>query len=207
MGVGAQLSVARGALHPHLLVLVRDGKKKKKKKNGRIKAPSRSLSPLFCAAGSLSEVMSHVSSFFCSQPCGTAGEEWWREGRRRKDRGRKVERAVCVFMWQFFCSWQILHLSVSASSICLLLACCSEEEKVQSGGPHGSHLYLGSAFVPLHLSLPPIRPSVLHSPLPALGFSLMTHSPPWLLLYKSRRWVSGSRQCSPATHRNKINKT
>ena len=57
---------------------------------------------------------------------------------------------------------------------------------------------------PSAASCSPLCLSILHTPLLAFGFSLMTHSPELLLLYKSRRCVSGSRQCSPAENTQEI---
>lgn len=57
---GGELSIARGALHPHLLA--HGWIRLLERKDGEANCPA-GRSPLFCAAGSLLEVMSRVGSF------------------------------------------------------------------------------------------------------------------------------------------------
>lgn len=88
--------------------------------------------------------------------------------------------------------WMLLSPSVSPSP-----RRSEGERDRRRGGPRVlSHLSICGESV-----RPSVRPSALPShnpPLPALALSLITHSPLLLLLYRSRRCVSGSRQCSPA---------
>lgn len=74
-GLGS-VSIARGAQHPHLLA--HGWTWLFERKRWRPKPPSPS-SPLH-AAGSLSEVMSHVSSSLLS--ASWPGDKWWSKGRR-----------------------------------------------------------------------------------------------------------------------------
>lgn len=164
-----------------------------------------SLSSLFYAAGSLLEVMSHVSSF----PAVTQERDDGEEGRKREREGKVCSSDHRQFLVSLLladspsiCSC-ILHLS-----ICRLLPCCSKDEKDKKRGLTGFDLFFFRfCLCPSSTGCSPICPSFFHSALLALGFSLMTHSPPELLLYRSRRCVSGSRQCSPAENTQRITKS
>lgn len=108
-----------------------------------------------------------------------------RRWRRKKIQGRR--KRLMYVHGQFLDSAPGRFPSFSSPSVS---SCCSEVKRDEEQTEGWVNVIVFVIFSP---SL-----SILHSPLLAFEFSLMTHSPPELLLYRSRRCVSGSRQCSPA---------
>ena len=121
-GAGLGLvSIARGALHPHLLAHRRRWKKMASQTGQPL-----SLLCFLCSRFTVGSNESHQQLFrlqHCS-PLVMQGGGWWSDGRKGGGGGRREggDRVWCMFMWSqsvfSLCSWQILHLSVSASSIC-----------------------------------------------------------------------------------------
>lgn len=168
--VGPGLSIARGALHPHLLA--RGWRWLPEKKDGRPNCPA-ARSPLFLyAAGSLSEVMSHVSSFFARSVAAPGqrrrGMMEWREKKRRdgeREKGREKEKEgnVCSSDHRQFLSSApgrfSIYLFLFPPSVSFSLV-APRMKRTKKGGLHGFDLFLGSDFVLLWRAVPrSVRPS------------------------------------------------
>lgn len=133
---------------------------------------------------------------FCLQQCSNQRNDRPKRGRRRRrwsaakwkaeteTKSRDQKFSTLLQAEKCFC-W--LHLSP------FLLVAPRKSRNCEELLRRGLHLSeICSSICPSVVQQAPC-----HCPLPPLGFVLMTHSPPGLLLYRSRRCVSESKQCSP----------